>query len=67
MAISFSLYKDDLTPLSPTAKVEGTFRANGSADRIRSLQGVFETPPRVRLPSPTLFSLSSILSLRFSC
>jgi hypothetical protein len=35
-------------------EIEGTFRVNGSNKRMRELQAVFETPPRVRIPlSPT--------------
>src|SRR6266702_3329704 len=30
-------------------EVEGTFRVNGSNKRMRELQAVFETPPRVRV------------------
>jgi hypothetical protein len=31
-------------------EIEGTFRVNGSNKRMRDLQAVFETPPRVRIP-----------------
>jgi hypothetical protein len=67
MAISFSLSNDNPNTAIPSAEVEGTFGVNGSAKRIRELQSVFETPPKVHLPSPTLFSFSSILNLRSSC
>jgi hypothetical protein len=30
-------------------EIEGTFRVNGSNKRMRDLQAVFETPPRVRI------------------
>ena len=33
-------------------EIEGTFRVNGSNKRMRDLQAVFETPPRVRIPFP---------------
>jgi hypothetical protein len=33
-------------------EIEGTFRVNGSNKRMRDLQAVFETPPRVRVPVP---------------
>ena len=32
----------------PATEIEGTFRVNGSAKRMRDLQAAFETPPRVR-------------------
>ena len=33
-------------------EIEGTFRVNGSNKRMRDLQAVFETPPRVGVPVP---------------
>lgn len=35
-------------------EIEGTFRVNGSNKRMRDLQAVFETPPRVGVPVPQL-------------
>lgn len=37
----------------PATEIEGTFRVNGSAKRMRELQAAFETPPRVRIPLPS--------------
>jgi hypothetical protein len=44
-------------PAYVATEIEGTFRVNGSNKRMRDLQAVFETPPRVRIPlspSPTI-------------
>lgn len=35
-------------------EIEGTFRVNGSAKRMRELQAAFETPPRVRITHPPI-------------
>ena len=58
----------DLIPLqiidlpSLATEIEGTFRVNGSNKRMRELQAIFETPPRVRVcfhhtPAPLHSSL----------
>ena len=36
-------------PSSSATEIEGTFRVNGSNKRMRELQAIFETPPRVRV------------------
>ena len=44
-------------PFSPpyaATEIEGTFRVNGSNKRMRELQAIFETPPRVRVRFPSL-------------
>jgi hypothetical protein len=49
-----------IIPLHIATEVEGTFRVNGSNKRMRELQAVFETPPRVRGPPLHLFFLIPI-------
>jgi hypothetical protein len=44
-----------IVPLHVATEVEGTFRVNGSSKRMRELQAVFETPPRVRGPAPPIY------------
>ena len=39
----------DGLPNSSATEIEGTFRVNGSNKRMRELQAIFETPPRVRV------------------
>lgn len=42
--------------MSPATEVPGTFRVNGSNKRMRELQLVFETPPKVSFYlSPLLY------------
>lgn len=47
-----SLTRNSLSCALPyvATEIEGTFRVNGSNKRMRDLQAVFETPPRVRIP-----------------
>ena len=42
-------------------EVEGTFRVNGSNKRMRELQAIFETPPKVSLQTSVLVSVLSVL------
>ena len=41
-------------PLPVATEIEGTFRVNGSNKRMRELQAIFETPPRVRISPSSL-------------
>jgi hypothetical protein len=36
--------------------VEGTFRVSGSAKRMKDLQAIFDSPPKVRYPYHVLFN-----------
>lgn len=65
----FLEYLDQLTSphASLATEVPGTFRVNGSNKRMRDLQALFETPPRVRfmlfyLFLPSLVGSTLILS-----
>ena len=48
-----------MNSICTATEIEGTFRVNGSNKRMRELQAIFETPPRVRVihhtPIPTPF------------
>lgn len=64
-AVSISKKTVHLLPFSflshshiTATEIEGTFRVNGSAKRMRELQAAFETPPRVRIAHPHIQSHS---------
>lgn len=46
---TYARYYSGLYLKETSTEVEGTFRINGSARRMRELQAEFETPPKVRL------------------
>lgn len=50
--VSYSGFSSLWLPfLCVATEIEGTFRVNGSNKRMRELQTIFETPPRVRVPA----------------
>lgn len=54
LSVEVSLTWDFLLAPSAATEIEGTFRVNGSNKRMRELQAIFETPPRVRVRLPSL-------------
>lgn len=73
LSLSFSLLVEmsltwDSPPPCAATEIEGTFRVNGSNKRMRELQTVFETPPRVRVRFPSLtptYPYPPLTTLRF--
>jgi hypothetical protein len=57
--------KSLINSICTATEIEGTFRVNGSNKRMRELQAIFETPPRVRvihhtpLPPPSLHRVTA--------